>query len=633
MLSKLRLDQKGKYEQTVAAQYLAAMVVGFIDSREHALRVGREQGGIEHWDDMVVEHHNGIFEHVQIKRQDTDFDGTYLVVRGQLSKGISTGAPQPLSTLDNAILSLGNYFHPQNGNTNGPERKFSLKIPHPQIDIKKGLPIRHFVELCDACHVQGATSQGLASRAQGDQPTQHLFQWLTTWCGFTDWDHIFAVLSRLKIFISRNENDLDLEIIQTLEPHFNTPDIVRTSIMQYICDNSSDIAVTTPCLLFNHLRQYLRVDRPTWTQYCHDPLVPKWIVSGTHGQSETDIESVSDVVPALWSFLGRDRKLNISAVCPDQIQQRSLPAALSRLALHLPNPGQALFSGVNGWRRSAYQAVSGTLGLEDDDPHNLPWAEHSAALNTSDVREINGIQNSRVEADDLVVAMNDVTWDEVCKNLTEKIDDNIKDEVLLGAIEKIWSSWSQELCQNKELRNALLVKMLHPSAEGDDLLGVLRLGPRTIGLLVEGLFLLLIVTVGLGDDEASWENLGNAGTIRTIGLRRWGGPVGRRKGPCHLYLDGDFLLAKETADVVILSGVHCSPSDIENLNMAETLADNDNFAKQRMPDLLVTNSVGLGHRLRDATHDSIRAYFSGELNRRRTVREENLDRSSGGEQC
>lgn len=66
MLRKLRLDQKSRYERAIATRYLAEMVVDYIDSREHPHSIGREQGGIGHWDDIVIKHRDGSFEHVQI---------------------------------------------------------------------------------------------------------------------------------------------------------------------------------------------------------------------------------------------------------------------------------------------------------------------------------------------------------------------------------------------------------------------------------------------------------------------------------------------------------------------------------------------------------------------------------------
>lgn len=304
-----------------------------------------------------------------------------------------------------------------------------------------------------------------------------------------------------------------------------------------------------------------------------------------------------------------------------------MPAALSRLAIHLQNAGQALFQGVDIWRRTAYEAVAGTLGLEDDTPHHLPWIDHTTPLTQSDVREIIGTTESRVESQALFNAMNEDTWIKVQEELTNRIS-QIEDDNLLSAIERLWTAWRENLCNDNEKCSDLLAKLLHPSAEGDHILGSVRVGPRTVNLLVDALYLLLIVAVGLGDDDASHEHFRDVGAVRTIGLRRWGGPAGCSGGPFELDMHGDVLVGKEIADVVVLSGVKVPAGNILKMNMAETSLDNDNFAKPRIP-LVVTNSTDLRRKLINATLDSLRAHFSEELNRRRTAREENIHRSSG----
>lgn len=625
MRRKLLLTQKDRYAQIVAAEYLAEMVVAFVDSREHVRRIGGEQGDIDCWDDIVMEHHDGSYEHFQVKRQETDFDKSRPVDLSALRSGIS----QDHTPLDNAIASLASFYQPQNGIIIRPERKFTLAIPDSNFYIKKDLQIRHFMNLCIECQVQGATGASLALRT--DKATLDILKWLQTWCGFTDCNHIITVLSRLKIQLCRDENCLYADIRRVLEPHFKTPDDVRDSIIHYIADNTSDIAATTPRLLFNHLRAYLRTDRPTWTQYSFDLTGPKWTVAGLHGQSETHIELPDEIVPELWAHMGRDRKLKITAVWPSIAPKWSLPVALGRLALHLPSAGQALLLGADVWRTGVYQAVAGTLGLEEDSFQNLPWAEHSLPLNPSDVREITGVVGERQEATSLNAEMDEVTWSKVCEKLVGKFIAEIVDVSLLAAVESLWSSWKAELNQNSQRRNEFLAKMLHPLAEGNDVLGELRVGLQTVSLLSDGIFLLLIVAVGLGDENATWEHLGSAGKVRTIGLRRWSGPAGQRRDPRDLEVDGDVLLGKEIADVIILSGVKTSPGEIEKLNLAENVSDKDSLAKSSAPNYLVTNSMNFKLKLRGATLTSLRAFFAAELQRRKTDRENNINRVTGGE--
>jgi len=76
MLAKLRLDRTKKYELSIAVFEIAQMLAAFIEGRKHILSIGAEQG-IKGWDDFVVEESNGSHLHLQIKRQQTDFDSTH----------------------------------------------------------------------------------------------------------------------------------------------------------------------------------------------------------------------------------------------------------------------------------------------------------------------------------------------------------------------------------------------------------------------------------------------------------------------------------------------------------------------------------------------------------------------------
>jgi hypothetical protein len=73
MLRRFRLERKSDYEKLVIAQRLADMLEKFLSGRLAPLSIGAEQGGIEEWDDVVIMHTADHYEHLQIKRQSTDF--------------------------------------------------------------------------------------------------------------------------------------------------------------------------------------------------------------------------------------------------------------------------------------------------------------------------------------------------------------------------------------------------------------------------------------------------------------------------------------------------------------------------------------------------------------------------------
>lgn len=73
MIRRFRLEQKGRYEKLVIAQRLSDMLDKFLDGRPTSLGIGAEQGGIAEWDDVVIYHSNDHWEHLQIKRQTSEF--------------------------------------------------------------------------------------------------------------------------------------------------------------------------------------------------------------------------------------------------------------------------------------------------------------------------------------------------------------------------------------------------------------------------------------------------------------------------------------------------------------------------------------------------------------------------------
>ena len=71
MLQKLRLNKADKYQLIIATSYISKMLVNFVQGKEHYLDIGCEQGDIPTWDDLVIQSTQGVYEHVQIKRQTT----------------------------------------------------------------------------------------------------------------------------------------------------------------------------------------------------------------------------------------------------------------------------------------------------------------------------------------------------------------------------------------------------------------------------------------------------------------------------------------------------------------------------------------------------------------------------------
>ena len=71
--------------------------------------------------------------------------------------------------------------------------------------------------------------------------------------------------------------------------------------------------------------------------------------------------------------------------------------------------------------------------------------------------------------------------------------------------------------------------MLHPDAEGEDINGEFRIGAKTTDLIVDGIYLLLAISVALCDKHNNWKITSDNYSVTTIGLSCWSGPSGKKK--------------------------------------------------------------------------------------------------------
>ncbi|MCS5937593.1 hypothetical protein LNO10_10450 [Klebsiella variicola subsp. variicola] len=139
MLRRFRLERKSDYEKLVIAQRLADMLENFLIGRLTPLAIGAEQGSIEEWDDVVIMYSTDHYEHLQIKRQSTDFctknpDQTKQPKRKPRNGSVDT-EPTP-SVLDTAFSSLAR--NAASGKLDEtPDRKFKLILVGLHLFYKK----------------------------------------------------------------------------------------------------------------------------------------------------------------------------------------------------------------------------------------------------------------------------------------------------------------------------------------------------------------------------------------------------------------------------------------------------------------------------------------------------------------
>lgn len=611
MLKRFRLERMGAYERLVIACRLAKMLDCFIEGRPDAIEMGSEQGGIPHWDDFVVRHQDDVLEHVQVKRQNAPFS-TAPAQRAGTSGG--------LSALDDAFISLADWSRPSAGNA-GSTRKFVLEIANPAAQIKRDLTVSHLEGLCAACHLQGTTAAKLAARMATDGPTQRAYDWLTSWCGFDDWDHILSALRRVTVKVSGLDANVKDQTQLTLARHFSEPARAQELLFAYVTNESADVTSITCPPVLKHLLHLARPDLITWTQYRRDGAHAGWIISGTHGIAGDEIEAADRVVECLWRSSGEVRRLRVAASCPpSEPVSPSLSGAILRLALHLQGGSQALFAQEPGWRSRARQEIGQTFGTGDGDLDYLTWVDDSERLNSSSQRELSSNLSARQEAHALAAAMNASVWQQVVAKVNDRLS-GVGDPPLLEAMEAMWARWRGLATQDPVAFTSVLTGMLYPAGEGGNATDALRLGPKTADIIATAIETMLLVAVAVGGADSSWVEFTGCGPVTVIALKRWSGPMGSQVAVREMSSDGlTALLGPNTQPVVVLSGIEETPTSVLDVGLADDATVGTSMASARQPRLLVTRAR-IQRLLRSGTLATVRQYFRAQLERNLEARQ------------
>lgn len=634
MIRRFRLEQKSHYERLVIAQRLSDMIEKFLDGRRAPLAIGAEQGCIEEWDDVVIQHTPDCFEHLQVKRQASDFctknpDKTKHKPRA--SKGGTASAEPAESVIDSAFASLAK--NARLGTFDClPDRQFQLTLVGAHLKIKKDLTIDHLDALCKLCRLDGLELDELENRNDG--PTKRAYSWLTTWCGFNGWSQIRDVLRRVSIVCVGNDATLEQRSEESLGRHFTNPKRTLERLITYITAETSDVSVLRCHAVIRELKDELRPDLETWAQYLLGEDVmsggKSWSFAGTHDLVGMAPRSAQGVVEHMWSNEPGNRKLRIyGPYTHSSGANPTLPSAILRMALHLPNGSQSLMLGASAWRGSVGHEVGHTLGCGESDLTNLPWLENPESLACALDHEFKTQGEVRAEAEALASAMDDLVWQRLTQGVTEKFT-LIADQDLAEAMETVWRKWLADFNSNSESRRKFLEQLLYPETEGKNAKHALRLGPRTLDLLVTAVETLLLVAVGIGGSGTNWASFPDCGQVLSIALRYWSGPAGHSQEVREL--SDDHLMAitgPSPAPIVILSGVSASPSELLNIGMADDADSATSMAAERQPHLLVTRSRAF-HHLRKGTLASVQKYFTQQWQDRLRARQSAIETNAKG---
>jgi hypothetical protein len=634
MLAKLRLDQTKKYEQAIATYEIAVMLVDFALGRSHYMRIGSEQGNISTWDDIVIEKDKNSQIHIQVKRQTSgDFGSTNdECTRNVYLQGNRKDQKRDLSPLDETLKSLADWFNDIDISSLNPKREFWIELPELNTQIKEGLQIRNLKDLCEVQIKPAVTTAiGLQAQADTDGNIKKCFDWLTTWCDFKDWEQMIKALQFLKIKNSGMESEVERKTEDKLKEMFISDKVkeVRLKILSYTIENTTFSGAIAPRNLLFELKEFVRSDIKIWTQI--DNIDNDWQISGIHDlENNIDIERPSKTIPLLWSTeRGRDLNINIAKV---NSPLASIHESIFQLAIHLDGNVSGLCANLDGWKVCIENKIGGTLGLQENDFEGLRISNNNAPFKISCGKKINTNAEREAFAKEMSDQMTKKTWELVSEKILWRISqmDICQSQELRNAVEVRWNSWQETVKKDESILTTLLKKIVHPNAEGEEILGHLRIGPKTKLLLADALFTCLLISVALDSTDSGIMKTEDGLSIGAIGLNWWSGPAGKSKRVRKIDEEEsvDDLIGKESYDILILSQSEQPEGEIYKQSIGESANVDHSLAVGHIPKLLVTRNRRFNSIIKKGSIAELQNYLQQKLTTNRESFTETLNNNA-----
>lgn len=626
MLKKLRLDQTKVYERQLALEEISKMLVSFVNGQPHHLAIGAEQGGIDKWDDLVIQRNNSSYIYIQAKRQNTHFS-TYSVQRETYTNRKKEIVQRELSPIDETLQSLGKRVSESRAID---KNEYWIELPNGLIQIKKNLEIRHLGELCETQIKSITTPADLLELSNYDSNVKNIYIWLTTWCDFVDWEHILKALRLLRINYSGLAPDINRRAINNLSQIFKTNELdeVKRVILSYLEENETFAGAIKPRQLLCVLKEYLLPNIAMWSQYMKDGH--KWNISGIHDlEDNNEIERPSVIVPSLWALGNPNaRRLKIYGDCSVNC---FVSESLMRLALHPRGSFDIICSHKSSWHNSIMAKTGGTLGLSKDDFNDTRILDGLELCWPSDYKEITSVDAMEQISQELHNEMHKVTFRYVDRLVFAKIQELERCE-LRTAVDQRWTVWRSLLETSVDEQRELFSRMLHPRAEGKSISGELRVGPKTVNLLSEAIYLLLVVSVCLGEGHnQTWKSVTDKLKMTSVGLAYWSGPAEGKKKVIEIDDNEGIskLLENEAEQIIIIPQSELPDVALYNDDIAGDITKIDLLTHPKYPKLLITQDYGFKRKIKNGIIAELREYFQHSLDRYKDIRDIAVDKVVG----
>lgn len=570
MLRKIRLKRNDAYAVSVIAKLLSETIRNYILGNKCHKCIGSEIGTIKDWDDIVIKKNDGTYTYIQVKNQHSAF----------CTKEIERATGQELSELDKVINSLANLKEDELKN-----KTFELIVPTDSLTIKKNLNLHTLQEICDDIK-DGTTAYSLESSLLNISKYQNCYIWLRKWCGIRDCNHLLKILSVFKIQVLGNQSDIDNYSIKILSYYFNTPHDVLAIIKNYITEQESCTSCILPRNILLKLKCHISNNIPKWTLYKQENNI--WHITGINDLRH-DTEESSTVIPNLWQPKNECKIYLASSKMDANIE---IIDALQRLIIHQPNISSANVINKDLHIIAIKNKVGNTLGNENKeelDNLNIQESDRFPQI-TTNKRTLLTSREQREEALKMEETMTKITWQCVIKKVFEKIEEipTDKSTELKDKVEELWNIWISEIGENINEINALFTSIVYPNAERKNIKSNLRIGLKTSELLANAIYLLLIISVSIGDKKSKWNEINKNLSLKVIGLFSWSGSSEATIKFRPIDRNIDQIIGKETASILGFSKIRQYSEQITNNNLACNSINRTTIASPNFPYALIT---------------------------------------------
>src|SRR5665213_4261390 len=183
-----------------------------------------------------------------------------------------------------------------------------------------------------------------------------------------------------------------------------------------------------------------------------------------------------------------------------------LAMAMLRLSVHFHSLSTFHVPNKDLWMNIAKNHIGGTIGVSQNDCDDLNYLDYNA-FTSGDVRKLDCLASQDKEVEDLHLAMHKLTWAEVVAK-TDACIGRMTSSELRGAIEKRWLAWKKHLEDKFDDQRKLILGMLRPAAEGEDISAELRSGHKSAAIISQGIFYLIVTSIGFDKSADEWNLLG-----------------------------------------------------------------------------------------------------------------------------